>query len=577
MKNNLQNFTKIIKKNVLIVAVASLAVFSVVVTSSLLLSTGRLLTALAKNSPDGQIAKFNCSFITGWAFDRDSPSSNIQMAITDGPYNGSNVLNIFVADKTPMVLGLSQNRRDTMKKFIGDDSGHSFFTYLPASIRDGKSHNVHIYALDSTGDESTLLYSKPITCPVGDMSISGPFNGKDIKISMTDRLAGAVDSLTYNGVEFTDSWDHGRQIQFAMQGYGQGECYNPTEAGSVSDDVGPNSSSILLATNKPSQNVINTSVSPAFWLLPNTAGTPFCTDKDKVSVNTSIVSPHTVYKQIQIGYNNLPNVIKTRFVVDIKEEFTRATFEVPAMYVNSNFTSFYKYDIANNDLQILDQTQGGKTYLFDYAKLDTTPGLMSTPNCSHAIGSYTAGATDKKGVHYGMSKHIGDTPNSSTNAMPTTIFMNAPKMAPIAFDSFVIVGTLEEVKNSMRNLYQMNPSDTQLPYGSLDGIPGGDNSCQNITGWAFDPKSIDGKVQVDFYTSVAGVERAVDSMILNQNNEFGLSRLNSNSRNVFSFPIPENMKNGQTHRMYARIKNSGQGGIYVNPPILGMAKFSCRG
>ena len=84
----------------------------------------------------------------------------------------------------------------------------------------------------------------------GDAVIRAPSGGSEIVITTTSRLAGAIHSLTWNGREFIDSHDHGRQLQSAsnldLEGPFHVETFNPTEAGSRADGAGPTSTSRLL-------------------------------------------------------------------------------------------------------------------------------------------------------------------------------------------------------------------------------------------------------------------------------------------------------------------------------------------
>ena len=63
-------------------------------------------------------------------------------------------------------------------------------------------------------------------------SISAKVYGSQLTISTSARLAGAIGSLTWNGIEFINQDDHGRELQSASSFDGLGECFNPTEAGS---------------------------------------------------------------------------------------------------------------------------------------------------------------------------------------------------------------------------------------------------------------------------------------------------------------------------------------------------------
>src|SRR5579872_3822919 len=82
--------------------------------------------------------------------------------------------------------------------------------------------------------------------PRGASGIRGRAGASDIVITTTERLAGAIHSLTWNGKEFIDSFDHGRQLQsaanFDCDGAFFPETFNPTEAGSRADGTGQSSS-----------------------------------------------------------------------------------------------------------------------------------------------------------------------------------------------------------------------------------------------------------------------------------------------------------------------------------------------
>src|ERR1019366_7148711 len=92
-----------------------------------------------------------------------------------------------------------------------------------------------------------LLFAEP---PDGNAQIHAATNDSTIVITTTRRLAGAIDSLQWNGHEFINSADHGRQMQSAASfdntPEANAETFNPTEAGSRRDGDGTNSTSRLL-------------------------------------------------------------------------------------------------------------------------------------------------------------------------------------------------------------------------------------------------------------------------------------------------------------------------------------------
>ncbi len=105
----------------------------------------------------------------------------------------------------------------------------------------------------------------------GDAQIRAKAGPSEIIITTTSRLAGAIHSLTWNGREFIDSADHGRQLQSAANFDAgsriTGETYNPTEAGSRFNGAGPKSTSVLRALHAKG-NMLSTVSQMAFWLRP---------------------------------------------------------------------------------------------------------------------------------------------------------------------------------------------------------------------------------------------------------------------------------------------------------------------
>src|SRR6185436_18935187 len=119
----------------------------------------------------------------------------------------------------------------------------------------------------------------------GDSVIRAPAGGSEIVITTTSRCAGAIHSLTWNGKEFIDSADHGRQLQSASN-FDAGkepffpETFNPTEAGSARDGAGKKSTSKLLEL-RAKNNELATKSLMAFWLAPGekSQGHPALNDK----------------------------------------------------------------------------------------------------------------------------------------------------------------------------------------------------------------------------------------------------------------------------------------------------------
>ncbi len=118
--------------------------------------------------PQGNFENLTCSpagsggSIQGWAFDADSPSISIDVHIyKDGPAGAGGV---FVG-----VIRADAYRPDVNTAF-GIAGNHGFYmSPLPAALRDGATHQVYLYAINTNGTGPNPLINgspKPVQCPV---------------------------------------------------------------------------------------------------------------------------------------------------------------------------------------------------------------------------------------------------------------------------------------------------------------------------------------------------------------------------------------------------------------------------
>lgn len=202
----------------------------------------------------------------------------------------------------------------------------------------------------------------------------------EIVIQTTDRLAGAIHSLTWNGKEFIDSFDHGRQLQSAAsfdcgrQTEFWAECYNPTEAGSRADGRGERSSSRLLCYHAEG-NGLRTTTQMAFWLAPGERSS------GRLALNDTVLSRHLVSKRVRIGYKHLDHVIEYRvtFTVPTGEYHTYAQFEALTGYMPAEFERFWKFVPETGQLEPLDDGPGEQA----------SPVVFSVDTGTHAMGVYS--------------------------------------------------------------------------------------------------------------------------------------------------------------------------------------------
>jgi len=287
---------------------------------------------------------------------------------------------------------------------------------------------------------SSVSLSAQKESPSGDAVIRSADGGGGITIRTTSRLAGAIHSLTWNGKEFIDSHDHGRQLQSAVNldvaERMRPETFNPTEAGSMNDGAGPTSTSRLLDLST-TQNSLKTRVQMAFWLAPgqNSGGHP--------ARSKALLSDHILEKKVTIGYKGMPRVIvhEVTFHLPPNEKHRYAQFEVLTGYMPPEFERFWALNPASGKLMPLTDGPGEQRH----------PVILATASGSHAMGCMTPNVAEGKGWSgpgYGRFRFDRE----KVVKWNTVFRLKNPKRVPSGayfFLSFVVVGELENVRRDM--------------------------------------------------------------------------------------------------------------------------------
>lgn len=275
----------------------------------------------------------------------------------------------------------------------------------------------------------------------GNASIRARVGPSDLVITTTSRLAGAIDSVQWNGQEFINSFDHGRQLQSACSfdcAKAQpfwAECYNPTEAGSRDDGLGNTSTSKLLRISTEG-NVLSTTVQMAFWLAPgeDSSGRP--------ALNEKRLSDHTVSKRVRIGVENLPNVIdyQVTFHVPAGERHTFAQFEALTGYMPPEFEKFWKFLPATGEFEPLDDGPGEQQY----------PVVLSNAAGTHAMGVYSPEQPSPgfETAGYGRFRFVPEKV-VKWNCVFREGNQDRIDAGEHSFRVFCVVGTLDDVRQSL--------------------------------------------------------------------------------------------------------------------------------
>ena len=277
----------------------------------------------------------------------------------------------------------------------------------------------------------------------GDAEISGTMGGKPLVIRTTSRLAGAIDSVKWAGVEFIDSHDHGRQLQSALNADVDGvfhvECYNPTEAGSVVDALGPKSTSRLefLSTK---DGLLTTRTRMAYWLAPGMKS------GGHLAQNTTLLSGHVLNKQVRIGRPGMDHVLDYKVTFDLPSDRPHKVLQFEALtgYMPWSFSEELRFDAKTSTLVPLPRQDGEQR----------DPVVLSTPSGSHAMGVFTPERprAGQPAVGFGRFKFEHE------KVVKWNCVFRLRQDKPIpphhSFQLYVVIGTREDCRRTLAALTQ---------------------------------------------------------------------------------------------------------------------------
>lgn len=205
----------------------------------------------------------------------------------------------------------------------------------------------------------------------------------DVSIGASPRCAGAVDSLWVQDEETINSYDKGRQLQKADYDMLYQGCYNPTQAGGMTDGLGyTTSSQMLYGAVLNGGRTLHTRSRPAFWTKPGEsigwADMFNCT-----AHNTTVLSDFIFDTKYTLNARN--NVT----VIDYDAETTIGT-NIPANRYMSELTTGYHTSEFNTAYEIVPDN-GYAARLRNPAQgfESPYPAIITKPDGSLAIGAYS--------------------------------------------------------------------------------------------------------------------------------------------------------------------------------------------
>lgn len=305
------------------------------------------------------------------------------------------------------------SRYSDLRNAFGSNCTLALYHYLAYGIGEGRDGLKGTFYSGAHGSRITIRNNKII-------------------VGMSSRTAGAIDSLYYNGKEFVNSWDRGRQIQVAWVVDGVGECNNPTEAGSNWNGPGHNTSSVWLHHSETSNSAFTRSY-PAFFLRPQDR--PDC-------MNVQQASGHELEKYVNVGVPGVSDhLIEFVSLVRIPAATHHLRIENPAVYLGAEFNNFYVLNAVNCQTSPISGAAGEQSL----------PVIASASDGRHAIGLWSPDLPSPgfASVGYGRAVFPFPQPIESTTKINAVYRMNNVSAGSFYQQTFIGVGTLNEVRVSL--------------------------------------------------------------------------------------------------------------------------------
>jgi len=267
--------------------------------------------------------------------------------VPDSQGTGQNILNRMVnsdgtdhADAVEALNGYS----------IDEVLGYPWSTPSPravAQMLEGFNSGTGDYAMLIPGEnlegytvQRLPSYGYPRYGSSGEVMLSLTAGGVEVESNAV--AGGVLWRWTWNGMEFVNNADYGREIQAAFYYPPTSEIYNPNEAGDYfprADPATAHGSPVLRLENQGNTQITRTV--PLNWDAPSFGG-----DADHPVIWDQIV----LGKDLTLNYANLGAVAKytTHLVLPAA---TGGGIAAPAIYLRANFTRFWTYDATSKTLQ----------------------------------------------------------------------------------------------------------------------------------------------------------------------------------------------------------------------------------
>jgi hypothetical protein len=281
------------------------------------------------------------------------------------------------------------------------------------------------------------------------------FGNSTIAVKTSAGFGGSISSLVYGGQEFINTSDHGRELQMAMFLDNLGECLNPTEAGNFKDQPGTSSTRILSTSVGP--GTFFSHVNPAYYVLQGqqAGSTNPCT----TGVMATNPSADQFKKWVTVGAGGNAHVIEYKAYYRLSQSRSTVYFEAPTAYLRNIFNRHLRFNPANGELHEYREIDSDANQATNYLG-GTVPAILAAGD-GWAMGMWSPDEAGGR-INYNVHQFYfswDTTGASSTSKLTVGVGYGASPPLEVNIRTYIIVGSLQTVVNTMQALYNASPTN----------------------------------------------------------------------------------------------------------------------
>ena len=281
-----------------------------------------------------------------------------------------------------------------------------------------------------------------------------------VTIKANEVAGGIISELTWNGKQFINNWDYGRQIQTAFNLDVVHLKNNPTEGGSKYGCPGVKDAEFAQGSPTIDLDVLGSSLTtetrPLIWVPENQGGDD----------THPVLWDGTIEKEVKLNHFTTydAHVMKWTTTLDMPQSYTYFDWELVTAYLNGEFNKLYTYDADTDTRKDKTSVVTNNTCRDPSADADLRPSaggvIIANSTGTHALGAYRSDDPNDSFTNtFALCKFLNGGGNGKYDANTTKWTVLGRRTSAgvssgtISGVAYLVVGTLDDVTTTM---YDMN-------------------------------------------------------------------------------------------------------------------------